>query len=111
MGANSGINGSVADNQGLCQSKRESDTKIENIVQKKTLEFDDSDDIKPMVGAQLESNPERLSPILAIENESMTDNMIDVSIQENVVEMGNITDRNILSAESEAFFWDWILQT
>ena len=50
------------------------------------------------------------SPSLVMEqNDPTADNTIDSSVQ-NLVETESTLDRTILSEESEAFFWDWILR-
>ena len=59
---------------------------------------------------KLESHVQR-SPSLVMEGNVQTaDNTIDSSVQNNLIEMESPLDRPILSAESEAFFWDWILR-
>jgi len=59
---------------------------------------------------KLDPHVQRSPSLVMEENEPTADNTVDSSVQNNLVETGSTLDRTILSEESEAFFWDWILR-
>lgn len=69
-------------------------------------------DKRKLISSNTKFNPHvQRSPSLVMEeNEPTSYNTVDSSVRNNLVEKGSTLDRTILSAESEAFFWDWILR-
>ena len=59
---------------------------------------------------KLDPHVQRSPSLVMEENEPTANNTVDSSVQNNLVETGSTLDRTILSEESEAFFWDWILR-
>ena len=62
-----------------------------------------------MSNTNLEPHVQTSPSLVMEENDPTADNTIDSSVQ-NLVETESTLDRTILSEESEAFFWDWILR-